>query len=633
MSVDPVIAPGAGGVAPRPAAAFAPLVVGCIGVVYGDIGTSPLYALREALLHAGEDGLEPEEVVGIVSLLLWTLTLTVSVKYVSLVLKADNNGEGGVLSLMALAQRFCGRTGALLFIGILAASLFYGDAIITPAISVLSAMEGLRLVSPQLAGAALPLTLAILTGLFAAQTFGTARIARLFGPVTILWFLVLGGLGLAHIGDEPAILAAINPLAALGFVADHGLTALAILGTVFLAVTGAEALYADLGHFGRAPIRFAWGTLVFPALALNYLGQGALILSDPGAVENPFFLLAPSWALAPLVILATLATVIAAQAVITGAFSLTHQAIQLGLLPRMEVRHTSDEHAGQIYIPRVNFLIYLGVVGLVLFFGSSGELAGAYGIAVAGNMMATSILAVIVFRQAWGWAVPRIVLVMAPIVALETLFLGANLTKIADGGYVPVGLAVVLLVVMGTFVRGTRLVADKAQRDAVPMDRLAAMLERSPPATARGMAVFMTADPQVAPSSLLHNLKHNGVLHERNLILTVRTADRPRVGEGERLRIEPINARFSLVTVTFGYMEEPNVPAALALARRKGLAFEIMSTSFFLSRRSLRALPGRGMPNWQDRLYIALNGQVADATQFYRLPTNRVVEMGQQLAI
>ncbi|WP_185983938.1 potassium transporter Kup [Aureimonas mangrovi] len=630
MSVSPLLATDDAS-SERPS--FAALTLGSIGVVYGDIGTSPLYALRESLLHAAEDGISQAEVIGVVSLLLWTLTIVVSLKYVALILKADNNGEGGVLTLLALAQRYAGRSTALLAVGMVAASLFYGDALITPAISVLSAMEGLKLVSPQVGAWALPLTLVILTALFAAQAYGTAHIARLFGPITLLWFVVLAGLGLWHIFDAPQILAAVNPLAALSFVREHGLVSLAILGTVFLAVTGAEALYADLGHFGRGPIRLAWSTVVFPALALNYLGQGALILSQPQALENPFYLLAPASMLLPLVVLATMATVIAAQAVITGAFSLTHQAVQLGLLPRMEVRHTSAEHVGQIYIPKVNLLLFLGVIALVLFFGTSSELAGAYGIAVAGNMLATSILAIVVFRRAWNWSSLRIAAVMVPIVALEFVFFGANLTKFVAGGYVPVGLALVLLLAMGTFVRGTRLVQEKAARDAVPLEELCAMLRRSKPATAPGTAVFMSGDPLIAPSSLLHNIKHNGVLHEQNWILTVKTANKPRVSAEHRLLIEPIDDRFKRVTVTFGYMEEPNVPAALALAKRQGLKFEIMQTSFFLSRRSLRALAHRGMPNWQDRLYIALYRQVADATQFYRLPTNRVVEMGQQLAI
>lgn len=613
---------------------FATLVLGSIGVVYGDIGTSPLYALREALLHAGNGMVDPEDVIGIVSLLLWTLTVVVSGKYVALILKADNNGEGGVLTLLALARRH-GSTGLIvLTVGMIAASLFYGDAVITPAISVLSAMEGLALVSPSLADLALPLTLVILTVLFAAQAYGTARIASLFGPITLVWFLVMGGLGLIHIGDDPSILAAINPLAAIRFITDHGFLALAILGTVFLAVTGAEALYADLGHFGARPIRFAWGTLVFPALALNYLGQGALILDQPEAVANPFFLLAPGWALLPLVILAAMATVIASQAVITGAFSLTHQAVQLGLLPRMEVRHTSPEHVGQIYIPKVNLLLFVVVIALVLTFQTSSALAGAYGIAVSGNMMATSTLAIVVFRRVWRWSWARIALVMVPILMLETTFLGANLLKIFAGGWAPLTLATILLIVMATYVRGTRIVQEKAARAAMPLVALLSMLDRSHPATAPGTAVFMCGDQDVAPSSLLHNLKHNGVLHEKNVVLTVKTSNRPRVSERDRVEVEELHPRFKRMTLTFGYMEEPNVPAALALAKKQGvLKFEIMSTSFFLSRRSLRALSETGMPAWQDRLYIALYGQVTDATRFYKLPTNRVVELGQQLAI
>lgn len=625
--------PNALGQSPGRRNAFAALTLGSIGVVYGDIGTSPLYALREALHNASEGGITPDEVIGVVSLLIWTLTIVVTLKYVVLILRADNNGEGGVLSLLALAQRYAPAWAPILAVGIVAASLFYGDAIITPAISVLSAMEGLKLVSPVFEAYVLPLTLAILTALFAVQAYGTARLASLFGPITLVWFVVMGGLGLFHIGDNPAILHALNPLSAVSFVVEHGLVALLVLGSVFLAITGAEALYADLGHFGRGPIRLAWGSVVFPALALNYLGQGGLILANPAAIDNPFFLLAPEWLLLPLVLLATMATIIAAQAVITGAFSLTHQAIQLGLLPRMEVRHTSSDHVGQIYIPKVNAWLYVGVVALVLFFQTSSGLAGAYGIAVAGNMLATSILAAFVFHRVWKWPLWRCALVIAPFMAIELVFLSSNLLKLFSGGYVPLALSLVLSVLMWTFVRGTRIVQAKSAREAIGLKELCGMLERSKPQTARGTAIFMTSEPDLAPNSLMHNLKHNGVLHEQNLILTVRTDNRPRVSPEERLTITPVNDRFKRVTVAFGYMEEPNIVSALALGKKQGLKFEIMATSFFLSRRSLRALPHTGMPRWQDRLYMILYRSVADATEFYRLPTNRVVEMGQQLAI
>ncbi|WP_245413596.1 potassium transporter Kup [Mangrovicella endophytica] len=614
-------------------ASFWGLLLGSIGVVYGDIGTSPLYALREALHHAAGDGLTDSEVIGVVSLLLWTLTLIVTLKYVVLILQADNNGEGGTLSLLALAQKVLGRRGFLLGIGVVGASLFYGDAVITPAISVLSAVEGLKLAVPSLSHWVLPITSVILVALFAVQSRGTGRIGKFFGPITLVWFTVMAGLGLMHIGDQPDILYAIDPGYAIGFIYRHGFVALVVLGSVFLAVTGAEALYADMGHFGRFPIRVAWGTIVFPALALNYLGQGALILSSPQALENPFFLLAPDWALLPLVILATVATIIASQAVITGAFSVTRQAIQLGLIPRLEIRHTSEELFGQIYIPRANLFLFLGVIILVWTFQTSGALANAYGIAVTGDMVVTSTIAFLVFWKCWRWSIWLTTAVILPLILLELVFLGSNLLKLFDGGYVPLGLAAALTVLMWTWIRGTAIVYAKARRDSVALDDLARMLTRSHPLEARGTAVFLTSDATVAPSCLLHNLKHNGVLHEQNLILTINYANTPRVSEEERVKVEPLVDSFQRVSLTFGYMEEPNVPKALAAAKKKGLKFEIMSTSFFLSRRSLRRSPHAGMPLWQDDLYILMAQSAADASSFYRLPTNRVVEMGQQFTV
>ena len=585
------------------------------------------------MLPAARDGLVASEVVGVVSLLLWALTLIVTVKYVVLILQADNHGEGGTLSLLALAQMALGRRGFLLAIGVLGASLFYGDAAITPAISVLSAVEGLKLVAPGLGHWVLPITSAILIALFLAQSRGTGPIANWFGPVTLLWFVVIAFLGLLHIGDRPDILLAINPVKAIGFIVDHGFLALVILGSVFLAVTGAEALYADMGHFGRRPIRVAWAAVVFPALTLNYLGQGALILSQPQALENPFFLLAPEWALLPLVILATLATIIASQAVITGAFSVTRQAIQLGLLPRLDIRHTSAAHFGQIYIPAVNWLLFVTVMLLVWTFRSSGELASAYGIAVTGDMLVTSTLAFVVFWHCWKWPVWLAAAVIAPFIALELVFLGANLLKVLDGGYVPLGMAALLSLLMWTWLRGTSLVYAKAHKASVPLDDLVRMMCRSKPLRTKGTAVFLTSDVTVAPSALLHNIKHNGVLHEQNLITTIQVADVPRVANEERVRVEHMQDSFKRVFLTFGYMEVPNVPKALALVKRDGIKLEIMSTSFFLSRRTFRASPNTGMPLWQDHLYIAMARSAADASSFYRLPTNRVVELGQQFVV
>ncbi len=618
----------------RPAASFWKLVLGSVGVVYGDIGTSPLYAMREGLAAAGRDGLSEEEVIGIVSLLLWTLILIVSLKYVILILRADNRGEGGTLSLLALAQRAVGRRTRLLFVlGVAGAALFYGDAAITPAISVLSAVEGLELVAPHFESYVLPVTVAILAGLFWMQSSGTSRISVLFGPVTVVWFLVMAALGISHIGDRPQIFAAFNPGEAIGFLVLHGFGSLTVMGSVFLAVTGAEALYADMGHFGRGPIRTAWGCLIFPSLVLCYLGQGSLVLADPDKMNNPFFLMAPAWALMPLVLLATCATVIASQAVISGTYSLTQQAVQLGLLPRLEIQHTSESLVGQIYMPRVNWTLMVVVLGLVMFFESSSRLASAYGIAVTGAMLIDSLLGFVVFRNLWKWPLALAIGVVAPIALIELTFFGANLLKLVDGGFVPLILASIVGLLMTTWVRGTRIVNRKAHTGSVPLEQLVAMLKKSKPAQAPGTAVFLTSDPDVAPSALLHNLKHNHVLHSRNAIVTVTVATTPTVPDAERLSMEPISDSFWRIKLTFGYMEVPNVPRALALARKEGLALEMMSTSYFLNRRSFRASPEGGMPLWQDKLFIAMTKAASDATGFYRLPSNRVLELGQQFVV
>ncbi|MER2508477.1 potassium transporter Kup [Amaricoccus sp.] len=613
---------------------FWKLVLGSVGVVYGDIGTSPLYALREALRSAARDGLAESEVVGIVSILLWTLILIVSFKYVMLILRADNRGEGGTLSLLALAQRALGRrTTPLLVLGVLGTALFYGDAVITPAISVLSAVEGLELVQPAFEPYVLPITVTILILLFWVQSVGTDRVAIFFGPITLVWFLVLAALGLRHIGDNLGIFGAFNPAMAVEFLASHGTGALPAMGSVFLAVTGAEALYADMGHFGRGPIRVAWAGLVFPALALNYLGQGALVLARPEALANPFFLMTPAWALLPLVLLATAATVIASQAVITGAYSITHQAVQLGLLPRLETRHTSEALVGQIYMPRVNWTLLAGVLVLVVFFGNSGALASAYGIAVTGTMVITSILAIVVLRKVWNWPIAAVVAVIVPILVIEAIFLGANLIKVLDGGYVPLIMAGVVGVLVWTWVRGTAIVQRKAHTDAVSLTSLMSMMKKPSIVRVPGTAVFLTSDPDIAPSALMHNLKHNSVLHQRNLIVTVTVATTPTVTDADRSVVEQLDDNFTRVNLVFGYMEQPNVPRALALAKKHGIKFEVMSTSFFLNRRSFKPSTESGMPLWQDRLFIAMTKTATDATGFYRLPSNRVLELGQQFVI
>ena len=610
------------------------LVLGCIGVVYGDIGTSPLYALRESLHAAGGNGLTRSDVLGVISLLIWTLILIVTVKYVLLIMRADNKGEGGTLSLVALVQQALKRRpGWLLAIGVVGISLFFGDAVITPAMSVLSAVEGLKLVTPQFADYVVPLTIVIILGLFLFQSQGTERVSNFFGPIMVTWFVVMAVMGLGHVFDDLSILASLNPLYAASFLVENGKASFIVLGSVFLAVTGGEALYADMGHFGRRPIRLAWAILIFPALTLSYLGQGALVLAHPETAENPFFLMAPEWALLPLVILAMAATVIASQAVISGAFSMMQQAVQMGLLPRLEIRHTSDTQLGQIYLPKVNMILMVGVLCLVVIFGSSSNLASAYGIAVTGDMVITSILAFILFLKAWKWPLWRVLVVMVPIMAAESLFLAANLVKIPDGGYVPVIMAATMCFLIWTWVRGTKHVKRKAHESAVPLVKLIGMLEKSRPIEVPGTAVFLTQDPDTAPSALMHNIKHNRVLHSQNFIVTVTVAPTPTVNDDARLVLERLNDKFVRVNMVFGYMETPNVPKALALARRRGEKFDIMTTSFFLNRRSFRAARHQGLPFWQERVYISLTKSASDATAFYCLPSNRVVEMGQQLAI
>jgi KUP system potassium uptake protein len=621
-------------------ASFWTLTLGAIGVVYGDIGTSPLYAMRETVMAAtgGHHGtpvpLTRELVISILSLLLWALILTVSVKYVVLLLRADNKGEGGSLTLVALAQRALGRRSLpILMMGMAGAALFYGDAAITPAMSVLSALEGLKLVGPSLEAYILPGALAILIALFAVQSRGTGKVAAFFGPLTLLWFITMAGLGLLHIADDWEVLLAFNPYYGVSFLVTHPGTAFAILGSVCLAVTGAEALYADLGHFGRRPIRMAWSTVVFPALALNYLGQGALVLSNPDAIANPFFLLAPPWLLLPLVILATLATIVASQAVITGAYSLTRQAVQLGILPRLEVRFTSETHQGQIYLPRVNWLLLAAVVSLVLLFGSSSNLASAYGIAVFGTMVVTTLLACVVFSRSWGWGPVKTGLIMIPLLLIDLTFLSSNLVKLLDGGYVPLVIAGVFFVLMWTWVKGTRILFEKTRKIDVPFLELVQMLEKSPPHRVKGTAVFLTSDPDTAPAALLHNLKHNKVLHEKNVILTVNSADVPRVEDEDRVAIEHVGDSFWRIRLSYGYMETPNIPRGLAILRKQGFKFDIMATSFFLSRRSIRPASQSGMPLWQDKLFIGLAKSASDATDFFQIPTGRVVEVGTQVTV
>jgi len=615
---------------------FWALTLGSIGVVYGDIGTSPLYAVRESVLAAvGPNAPAGEEVIlGILSLIIWALILIVSVKYVLILLRANNNGEGGTLALMALAQRALrGRGLVVVALGMISAALFYGDAMITPALSVLSAVEGLEIVTPALEAYVVPLAVLILFALFAVQSRGTARVATFFGPITLVWFFALATAGAWHVAQNPTVLGAFNPAHGVSFLLSHGVIGLLTLGAVFLVVTGSEALYADLGHFGPGPIRTAWFAVALPALTINYLGQGALLLAKPEAIENPFFLLYPEWALLPMVGLATAATVIASQAVISGAYSLTRQAIQLGLLPRLEVRHTSGEQFGQIYMPRVNTLLLLGVLLLVVLFKSSGALASAYGIAVTGTMVVTAILALIVIWKFWKWPLWAAAALMVPFLLIDLTFLGANMLKVFHGGWVPLLIGAMVMAVMITWRKGARILADKTRRLETPIDSLIESLEKKEICRVPGTAVFLTADKESAPTALLHSLKHYKVLHEQNVVLTMITETTPRVSTVDRVSIEPLGGSFQRVLLRFGFMETPNVPKALGLARKEGLSFDIMSTSFFLSRRSVRPDARSGMPAWQDRLFILLARNADDASSYFQLPTDRVVEIGTQVAV
>jgi len=518
-------------------------------------------------------------------------------------------------------------------LGMISAALFYGDAMITPALSVLSAVEGLEVITPALARYVVPLSVIILFALFAVQSRGTARVATFFGPITLLWFFALAVGGAWHVAQNPSVLAAFNPVHGVSFLLSHGIIGLLTLGAVFLVVTGAEALYADLGHFGRGPNRMAWLTICLPALTINYLGQGALLLGDSRAIANPFFLLYPDWARAPMIALATAATVIASQAVISGAYSLTAQAIQLGLLPRLEIRHTSESQFGQIYIPRVNIILLIGVLLLVVQFRSSGALASAYGIAVTGTMVVTAIMAFIVIWKYWQWPVLGAAALMAPFLLIDLIFLGANLLKVFQGGWVPLMIGAMMMTVMLTWVKGARILATKTRRLETPIDDLIDALERRQPHKVAGTAVFLTADPEAAPTALLHSLKHYKVLHDHNVVLTLIIESTPRVPPAERVSVAPLGKIFTRVLVRFGFMETPNIPKALALARRQGLTFDIMSTSFFLSRRVVRPDTKSGMRVWQDRLFIILAKNADDASSYFGLPTDRVVEIGTQITV
>jgi KUP system potassium uptake protein len=614
---------------------FPLLVLGALGVVYGDIGTSPIYAFRQALTVAPGAVFSATEVLGLLSLIVWALTLIVAIKYIFFVTRADNKGEGGTLSLMSLAATgFAKAPRWITAFGVAGAALFFGDAIITPAISVLSATEGVRVIAPGLSPWVVPITVVIIIGVFSVQRFGTAGVSRVFGPVTAVWFLVLGATGLLHIIAVPEVLWALNPAYGITFLVEHMAIASLVLGAVFLAVTGVEGIYVDLGHFGRRPIVVAWFSLVFPCLLLNYFGQGAFVLSnDLGTVDHPFFEMVPAWGQLPMVILATCATIIASQAVITGAFSLAQQAIALNLLPRMSVLHTSATQSGQIYMPQINTVLMVFVLILVVSFGSSAELSHAYGIAVSGVMLVTVLLLGIVMWKVWKWHPLATVFVMVPFLVVDVGFFIANADKLLQGGWVPAAVAIVLASLMAIWMAGRKRLAEKTRRDEVPLEFLVENLSKKKPTIVPGTAVFLTSDIEGAPTALLHSLKHYKVLHEHNVILTVVTSNLPRVADDEKVRIDAYNDLFYRVIVTFGYMETPNIPKALALARKLGWKFDIMSTSFFLSRRSLKLGPKSSWRAWPDRVFIALARNASDATEYFHIPTGRVVEIGTQVLL
>ena len=612
------------------------LILGVLGVVYGDIGTSPLYAMRAAASHFEDGGVEAWEVLGLLSLIIWSLILTVTVKYVAFVLRADNRGEGGILALMALAQRSVENARlrwALALIGIAGACLFFGDGIITPAISVLSAVEGLKVVSPHLEKAVLPISVVILLALFLVQYRGTAKMGAVFGPICAAWFLVLGLLGLWEVLHNPGVLAAISPHWAITFCLHYQLMAFIAFGSVVLAVTGAEALYADMGHFGRRPIRWAWLVIVLPALVLNYLGQGALLLRDPASLENPFFLLAPEWFRLPLVFLATAATIIASQAMISGAYTIARQCVQLGFMPRLVVRHTSDTEEGQIYMPQVNFALLIGVLILVVTFRDSERLAAAYGIAVTGTFVGTSCLAMVVFRRKFGWPLLGVLGVFLPLLALDLAFFLSNVLKIPEGGYVPLVLGVALFVMMLTWHRGRELLFARIRQDGLPLKSFIARLPQSRTVRVPGTAVFMTSQAEFLPGALLHNLKHNKVLHERVLFVTVANEDVPQVGADRRRAVEELAPNIYRIALRYGFQESPNIPRELEALAELGIPYEPMQTSYFLGRETVVAAAVPKMSRWRQWLFVVLSRNSLPATEFFRIPSDRVVELGVKVAI
>jgi len=615
---------------------LAPLIVGAIGVVFGDIGTSPLYTLRECFTGAHGLPLTEENVYGILSVVFWAITIIVTLKYVTLIMRADNHGEGGIMALTALVSRGLSDPRArwwLVGLGIFGAAMFYGDGMITPAISVLSAVEGLDVMAPALKPFVIPVTLAILIGLFSIQRHGTASVGVLFGPVVCVWFAVLALLGAMQIARDPAVLAALNPAYAFGFLTGNPLAAFLALGAVVLAVTGTEALYADMGHFGATPIRRAWLFFVLPALVLNYFGQGALIIHDPAAIKNPFYLLAPGWALLPLVVLATCATVIASQAVISGAFSLTRQAIQMGYCPRLTITHTSDRQIGQIYIPFINWTLMCAVMLLVVGFQSSSNLAAAYGIAVTMALTIDSLLIYVVLTRLWHWNRLGALAIVIPLLVIDLLFLSSNALKIPQGGWFPIAMGIVVFTLLTTWKRGRAILMDRLAQETMPLDLFISSIAASPPLRVPGTAVFLTSTEGRVPHALLHNLKHNKVLHERVVLLTLKTRDIPAVPLAQRLRILDLDCNFRQIEAFYGFMEDQDIPALLEECGRCGVPFDMMDTSFFASRETLIASVAPGMAIWREKLFVSMSKNATKATEYFKIPTNRVVELGTQVEL
>jgi len=629
--VSSAVAPGA------PPARLLPLAVGAIGVVYGDIGTSPLYTLRTAFTGSYGLSLTPANVLGVVSVIFWALLIIVTLKYITLIMRADNRGEGGILALTALVSRGIESRDRLRWwlvgLGIFGAAMFYGDGMITPAITVLGAVEGLGVIAPAMHPYIVPITVVILVALFAIQRSGTAKLGAVFGPVMALWFIALGALGALSIMRHPAVLAAFEPVYAFRFIAGNPGTAFVAFGAVVLAVTGTEALYADMGHFGRSPIRRAWIFFVFPALLLNYFGQAALVLDDPAAIQNPFYLLAPDWARVPLLLLATAAAIIASQAVISGAFSLTRAAIQMGYCPRLTILHTSERAIGQIYVPFINWMLLAAIVALVVGFGNSDNLAGAYGIAVTLAMLIDSILIFVVMRRLWNWPVFVALLIATPLLLIDLTFLASNALKIPEGGWFPLLIGAIVFTLLTTWKRGRSLLMRRLSEDAMPLDLFIQSIEASPPTRVPGTAVFLTSTPNRVPHALLHNLKHNKVLHERVVFLTIVTQDIPYVNDEERCETKPLGCDFFQMIANYGFKDDPDVPELLEDSGRRGFVFDMMETSFFVSRETLIATATPGMALWREKLFVSMSKNATKASEFFQVPTNRVVELGTQVEL